>query len=189
MAGPERWHFGLFKVCSRNSNGCKYDSANLWASITFSIKKREPLLFKCCMTFQCFLFFVFFFLGHIWFQSYTLTFAHMLHRQLLQEGGPFKLSSWGSFSVGGHVVPPGTAAMCQTGGEERKEGVSGQEREWGREGCRRKRKKEMEGEKQKRTGGQRRCPTVLQLSVSNTWDSLVGIMCPSVQLWQSTDND
>lgn len=42
--------------------------------------------------------------------------------------------------MGGCVVPPGTAAMCQTGGEEEREGVSKWERE---------REKEREGERER----------------------------------------
>lgn len=67
--------------------------------------------------------------------------------------------------MGGCVVPPGTAAMCQTGGEEerQREGVSRQKRgrERGREGGR-VREKVVEERK-------RRCLAVLQLSVKITY--------------------
>lgn len=74
--------------------------------------------------------------------------------------------------MGGCVIPPGTAAMCQTGGEEesgseraeeRREGVG---REKVVEGSRRKRKMEKE---KNRVAGQRHCLAVLQLSVKMTY--------------------
>lgn len=78
--------------------------------------------------------------------------------------------------MGGCVVPPGTAAMCQTGGEEERgseqereratEGGRGwKEREGEREGC--KGTREMEEEKREEKG-QRHRLVVLQLSVKIT---------------------
>lgn len=75
--------------------------------------------------------------------------------------------------MGGCVIPPGTAAMCQTGGEEE----SGSERVEDREGGGGEREKVVEGsrrmrkiEKEKnRVAGQRDCLAVLQLSVKMTY--------------------
>ncbi len=88
--------------------------------------------------------------------------------------------------MGGCVVPPGTAAMCQTGGEE--ERGRGRERAEERETerCRRNRKKR---ESKKKEGGAETlpvCPSAVRQN--NIQDPLEGIVCPSVQLWQSTDS-
>lgn len=85
--------------------------------------------------------------------------------------------------MGGCVVPPGTAAMCQTGGEEEKGSEWAGATEGGREreGRRRKREKNV-------WGGWSHCLAVLQLSVNNTQEPLVGIRCLPVQLWQDADD-
>lgn len=91
---------------------------------------------------------------------------------------PFKLSAEEGFSVGGCVVPPGTAAMSQTGGEER-ERTS--ERERATEGG--KREERREGNRQH---GQRRRLAVLRLSVQHTgpikWVPRVCLLSCAVQL-------
>lgn len=91
--------------------------------------------------------------------------------------------------MGGCVVPPGTAAMCQTSGEEERGREQAEERESAMEGGRGWKEREAERRKRKeekdreRKGGGGGVPSAV--SQNNIQEPLV---CPFVQLWQGADN-
>lgn len=91
--------------------------------------------------------------------------------------------------MGGCVVPPGTAAMCQTGGEER-ERTSKRECKRGRERVGRE-KEDRDGERMKKKKKPGKMDTLETLpscpsAVSQTYRThLVGIVSRSVELCSS----
>lgn len=96
-------------------------------------------------------------------------------------GRPCQAVNRGGFSVGGCVVPPGTAAMCQTGGEEERGSQRAEERKRAMKGGRSLQKEQKEREKKQ--GGTETLPVCSSaVSQNNIKNPLVGVMCLSVQL-------
>lgn len=66
-----------------------------------------------------------------------LTLGHMLRASCCSgAGGPFQAVNCGAFSVGGCVVPPGTAAMCRQVAERGRKRATERGKRVERQGCR-----------------------------------------------------